>query len=104
MTNQPELARRQRQAAHILVLVLREHTDLPALTWTITDALHAHIDLCDVDSDRDRQVFTTWVTALNMTHHPEHAAKATGMGTVNLHAHRHINGLLVTLTATVHPY
>jgi hypothetical protein len=102
MTNQPELARRQRQAAHILVLVLREHADLPALTWTITDALHAHIDLCDVDSDRDRRVFTTWVTALNMTHHPEPAGQA--MGTVNLHAHRHINGLLVTLTATVHPY
>ena len=102
MTNQPELARRQRQAAHILVLVLREHADLPTLSWTITDALHAHIDLCDVDSDRDRRVFTTWVTALNMTHHPEPVGQATG--TVNLHAHRHINGLLVTLTATVHPY
>ncbi len=104
MSNQPELARRQRQAADILVLVLREHTDLPMLTWTIAPdgLLHAHIDLCDVEADRDRRVFTTWVTALDLTRHPEPVDEATG--TVHLHAHRHINGLLVTLTATVHPF
>lgn len=103
MSNRPDLARRQRQAAHILVLVLRAHADLPALTWTITpDGLHAHIDLCEVDADRDRRVFTTWVTALDMTRHPESVGQATG--TAHLHAHRHINGLLVTLTATIHPF
>lgn len=103
MSNQPEPAQRQRQAAHILVGVLREHADLPMLTWTITaDGLHAHIDLCDVDADRDRQVFTTWATALDLTPHPEPVGEA--MDTVHLHAHRHINGLLVTLTATVHPF
>lgn len=103
MSNQPELARRQRHAAHILVLVLREHADLPLLTWTITpDRLHAHIDLCDVESNRDRRVFTTWVSALHMTRHSEPVGKA--IGTVRLKAHGHINGLLVTLTAIVHPF
>jgi hypothetical protein len=104
MSNQPDLARRQRQATHILVLILRQHADLPVLTtWTIApDGLHAHIDLCDVDADHDRRVFTTWVTALDLTRHPEPVSETTG--TVHLHAHRHINGLLVTLTATVHPF
>jgi hypothetical protein len=96
-------ARRQRQAAHILVLLLREHASLPVLTWTITvNGLHAHVDLCDVDSDRDRRVFTTWVAALHLTPHPEPASEPTSPA--HLHAHRHINGLLVTLTATVHPF
>lgn len=103
MNNQSEFARRQCQAAHVLALVLRQqHADLPALTWTITDRLHAFIERCDVDSYRDRRVFTAWVTALNMTPHPEPGGEATG--TVQLHAHRHINGLLVTLTATIHPF
>lgn len=103
MSNRPEPARRQRQAAHILVRILREHADLPVLTWTITSGgLHAHIDLCDVEADRDRRVFTTWVTALNLNRHPDPVNQATG--TVHLHAHCRINGLLVTLTATIHPF
>jgi hypothetical protein len=103
MSNQPEPARRQRQAAHILVLLLREHASLPVLTWTITaDGLHAHIDLCDVDANRDRRVFTTWVAALDLTRHLEPVGEP--ISPVHLHAHRHINGLLVTLTATIHPF
>jgi hypothetical protein len=99
MNNRSEPARRQRQAAHILVLVLREHASLPLLTWTITaDALHAHVDLCDVESDHDRRVFTTWAAALDMTPHTQPDNQTAG--TVHLHAHRHINGLLVT----VHPF
>jgi hypothetical protein len=99
----PDPARWQRQAAHILALLLREHASLPVLTWTITaDGLHAHINLCDVDSDHDRRVFTTWAAALDLTHHPEPVGEPTSP--VHLHAHRHINGLLVTLTATIHPY
>lgn len=101
MNLEPDPARRQRQAAHILVLLLREHATLPVLTWTITaDGLHAHIHLCDVDANRDRRVFTTWVAALDLTRHPEREPTSP----VHLHAHRHINGLLVTLTATVHPF
>jgi hypothetical protein len=105
MMKSPDLARRQRQAAHILTLILREHSHLPVLTWTVTPtALHAHVDVCDLEPGRDRQGFTAWATALDPTQHPDPEPVLDTWGTTHLRANRHVNGLPVVLTATIHPY
>lgn len=103
----PDPARRQRlrQAAHILALTLRAHPDLPVLTWTVTpDTLRAHVDVCDLEPGRDRQVFTAWATALDPTGNPDPEPVLDTWGMTHLRANRHVNGLPVILTATVHPF
>jgi hypothetical protein len=102
----PDLARqRLRQAAFILALTLREHPDLPVLTWTVTpDFLHAHADVCDVEPGHDRQVFTAWADALTPTGYPDPDPVLDTSGTTHLRANRYANGLAVILTATVHPF
>jgi hypothetical protein len=99
----PDPARRQRQAAHILALVLRENPHLPVITWTVTPtALHGHADLCDVNPGRDRQVFTAWAAALDLAEHPD--PEPDPRGPARLRAARNVAGLPVVLTATVHPF
>ena len=101
---EPLQRRRLRQAAHLLVLFLRQHPDLPVLAWTVTpDALHGHADLCDA-SDRNRQVFTTWTQALALTDYSDPDPTSDDWETHQLHAHGRINGLLVILTATRRPF
>lgn len=102
----PDLAQqRLRQAAFILALTLREHPDLPVLTWTVTpDFLHGHVDVCDLEPGRDRQVFTSWANALAPTEHPDPEPVLDTSGTTRLRAHRYVNGLAIILTATVHPF
>jgi hypothetical protein len=105
MTNRSEPARRQRQAAHTLAQLLREHPDLPAIDWTVSQhGLHAHFYLCDVDPYDDRESFTAWTAALGLTHGPGPARGRGLTGASDMHAYRLIDGVLVILTATVHPY
>jgi hypothetical protein len=97
--------RQLRQAAHILILILREHPDLPVLTWSVTpDHLHAHAVLCDVEADNDQQVFTAWAHALAQTAHPDPEPALDASGATQLRAVRRVHGLPVILTATVHPF
>lgn len=103
----PDLASRQRlrQAAFVLALTLREHPDLPVLTWTVTpDLLHAHVDACDLETDRGRQAFTAWAETLAPAGHPDPEPVLDTSGTTHLRADRHVNGLPVILTATVYPF
>jgi hypothetical protein len=109
MMSSPDLARRQRlrQAASILALTPREHPDLPVLTWTVTpDLLRGHVDACDLEPSHDRRVFISWADALDPTEHPDPDPEPVldTSGTTHLRANRHVNGLAVTLTATVHPF
>ena len=102
----PDLARRQRlrHAAVILTFTLREHPDLPVLTWTVTpDFLRGHVDVCDLEPGRDRQVFTAWANALAPSAYPDPDPVLDTSGTTHLRANRYVNGLAVILTATVHP-
>lgn len=103
----PNRARRQRlhRAAHVLVVILRKHSDLPVLTWSITcDHLHGHADLCDVESGHDRSVFTAWADALTPTGPPDAEPVLDAWGVTHLRANRTAAGLTVILTATVHPF
>ena len=104
--NNPDLpARRQRRAAHILVAILREHSHLPVLTWSVApDHLHGHADLCDVESGHDRSVFTAWADALTPTGYPDPEPVLDAWGISHLRANRNVAGLSVILTATVHPF
>ena len=68
-----------RQAAGVLVFVLDAHRELPVLTWTVTpDVLLAHADVCDLDPDRDRRVFTVWAQALPASEGRDPAPRALG--------------------------
>jgi hypothetical protein len=101
MNNRSEPARRQRQAAHLLAQILREQPDLPTIDWTVSQhGLHAHLYLCDVDPYDERQAFTAWTTALGLNPGPGQSLP----GVNDLHAHRLIDGVLVILTATIHPF
>ena len=101
MNNRSEPARRQRQAAHLLAQLLREHPDLPTVDWTVSQhGLHAHLYLCDVDPYDQRDALATWTTALALT--PEPTPGLPGVNDIN--AHRFIDGVLVILTATIHPF
>jgi hypothetical protein len=107
MMSGPDPARRQRlrRAASVLALTLREHPDLPVLTWTVTpDLLHGHVDACDLEPGRGRQAFTAWAETLAPTGHPDPEPVLDASGTTHLRADRHVTGLPVVLTATVHPF
>lgn len=101
---EPVQRRRLRQAAHLLVLLLREHPDLPVLAWTVAPhALRGHADLCDA-SDRNRQVFTAWAHALSLADHSDPEPTSDDWQTHQLRAHRRVSGLPVILTATLRPF
>jgi putative transposase len=99
MSNRSDPARRQRQATQLLDQILHDHPDLPIIDWTVGQhGLHAHFYLCDVDPYDEREAFTAWVTALDLTH--GHSILAIN----EIRTHRLIDDVLVILTATVHPY
>lgn len=94
-----------RQCAQVLVLVLREHRDLPVLTWTVTpDLLRGHADVCDVEPGRDRRVFTAWADALPVSEGCDPMPELDESGVTHLRANRRVNGVPVVLTAAVHPF
>jgi hypothetical protein len=94
-----------RRAAGVLVFVLDEHRELPVLTWTVTpDVLRAHADVCDLDSGRDRRVFTDWARALPASEGRDPAPVLDEAGVTRLRAVRRVDGVPVVLTAAVHPY
>lgn len=98
MTSNTDRARWQRQAAHTLTEILRQHPRLPVIAWTITPVgICAHVSV-PADPRRTEQVFTAWRTALHLPEqrhpHPE------GTGHVHLHARGQFNGIRVSLTAT----
>jgi hypothetical protein len=95
--------RRQRQAAHLLVSFLTDHPDLPPVDWTVSQhGLHARFYLCAVDPRDDREAFTAWTTVIGLTH----AQRPTYhvIDDEQITARRTIDDVLVTLTATVHPF
>jgi len=94
-----------RQSAHVLVLVLDGHPDLPVLTWLVTpDGLRGHAEVCDLDRGRDRRVFTAWADALPVVDGFDPAPALDESGVTRLRADRRVDGVPVTLTATVHPF
>lgn len=94
-----------RRAAHVLVLILEEHQDLPVLTWTVTpDVVRGHVDVCDLDPGRDRQVFVAWAGALPAGEGDDPAPVLDESGVTRLRAVRRVSGLPVVLTASVHPF
>ncbi|MGH9259141.1 MAG: hypothetical protein ACRD08_04465 [Acidimicrobiales bacterium] len=101
---EPVQRRKLRQAAHLLILFLRQHPDLPPLIWTVApDALHAHAGLCDV-SDRNRQVFTTWAQALSLTDYSDLEPTDNDWDVQWLRAHGRFAGMPVFLTASLRPF
>lgn len=104
MNSQSESARRQRQAANTLAQFLRDHPDLPVIDWTVTQhGPRAHLHLCEVDPRDDREAFTAWTTALGLAHGPDRGLGRLPLGANDARAYRFIDGVLVILTATVHP-
>ena len=102
-----ELMRRGwlRQSAQVLVLVLAKHRDLPVLTWTVTpELLCGHAEVCDLDSGRDRRVFTVWADALPASEGGDPVPELDAAGVTRLRANRRVNGVPVVLTAAVHPF
>jgi hypothetical protein len=102
-----DLVRRRllRRSAHVLVLLLGEHADLPVLTWTVTpDVLRGHVDVCDLDRGRDRQLFAMWADALPASEGRDPAPVLDEAGVTQLRANRRCNGVPVVLTAAVHPF
>jgi hypothetical protein len=94
-----------RRSAHVLVLVLGRHPDLPVLTWTVTpDVLRGHADVCDLDPGRDRQVFDVWADALPASEGRDPMPALDDSGVTRLRANRRANGVPVVLTAAVHPF
>jgi hypothetical protein len=103
--SRPDPARRQRQAAHLLAQFLREHPDLPAIDWTVSQhGLHAHFYLCDVDPYDEREALATWTTALGLTHGLDRGPGRGLPRASDMHAYRLIDDVLVILTATAHPF
>ena len=103
--NRPDPARRQRQAAHLLTQILCEHPGLPAIDWIVSQhGLHAHLYLCDVDPYDQRDALAAWTTALGLTHGPDHRSERILPGGADRHVYRFVDGVLVILTATVHPF
>jgi len=103
----PDRARRQllRSSAHVLVLILRQHPDLPVLTWTVTpDFVRGHAEVCDLDPGRERRVFEVWADALVATEVGNPAPVLDEWGVTRLRANRRVNRVPVVLTAAVHPY
>jgi hypothetical protein len=93
------------RAARVLVLVLDEHRELPVLTWTVApDVLQAHVDVCDLDSGRDRRVFNVWAQALPASEGRDPAPVCDDAGVTRLCAVRRVYGVPVVLTAAVHPF
>jgi hypothetical protein len=102
-----DLLRRRllRQSASVLVLVLGEHRGLPVLTWTVTpEVLLGHAEVCEVDSGRDRRVFTSWADALPASEGCDPAPVLDDSGVTRLRANRRFNGVPIVLTAAVHPF
>ena len=94
-----------RQSAQVLVFVLREHPELPVLTWTLTpDVLRGHAEVCDLVPGRDRQVFTVWADALPASEGCDPVPVLDESGVTRLRACRRVNGVPVVLTAAVHPF
>ena len=94
-----------RKAAHVLVLVLDEHRELPVLTRTVTpEVLQAHADVRDLDADRDRRVFNAWAQALPASGGRDPAPVVDDAGVTRLRAVRRVSGVPVVLTAAVHRY
>ena len=94
-----------RRSAHVLVLILGEHPDLPVLTWTVTaDVLRGHADVCDLDPGRDREIFNVWAEALPASEGRDPAPVLDETGVTQLRASRRVSGVPVVLTAAVHPF
>jgi hypothetical protein len=94
-----------RWAAGALVLVLDAHRELPVLTWTVTPrALIGHAVLCEVGPGPGRRVFTAWADALPACEGVDPAPVLDEGGVTRLRANRRVNGVLVVLTAAVHPF
>jgi hypothetical protein len=94
-----------RRSAHVLVLILSGHPDLPVLTWTVTpDVLRGHADVCDLDPGRDRQVFNDWAEALPASEGCDPMPVLDESGMTRLRANRRVSGVPVVLTAAVHPF
>lgn len=101
---EPVQRRRLRQAAHLLILFLRQHPDLPPLIWTVApDALRGHADLTDA-YERNRQVFTTWTRALSLTDYSDPEPTDDDWEIHRLRAHGRFNGMPVFLAATLRPF
>jgi hypothetical protein len=103
----PGVLRRRllRQSARVLVLILSRHLELPVLTWTVApDVLRGHADVCDVDSGRNREVFTVWADALPASEGSDPRPVLDESGVTWLRANRRVNGVPVVLTAAVHPF
>jgi hypothetical protein len=100
-----DLVRLLRRSAHVLVLILSEHSGLPVLTWTVTpDVLRGHADVCDLDPGRERQVFTVWADALPASEGCDPMPVLDEWGVTRLRANRRVDGVPVVLTAAVHPF
>jgi hypothetical protein len=104
----PDPARRLHEAAHMLAQFLREHPDLPAVDWTVSQhGLHAHFYMCDADPSSQRDAFTAWTPALALTpgrdREPGQRQRLLPGG-ADLHSYRIIDDVLVILTATIHPF
>jgi hypothetical protein len=94
-----------RRSAHVLVMILSRHPDLPVLTWTVTpDVLRGHADVCDLDPGRGRRVFDVWADALAATRGCDLMPALDDSGVTRLRANRRANGVPVVLTAAVHPF
>jgi S-ribosylhomocysteine lyase LuxS involved in autoinducer biosynthesis len=103
--SRPDPARRQHQAAHLLAQFLREHPDLPAIDWIVSQhGLHAHFYLCDVDAYDQRKAFAAWTTALGLAQAPHRGPDRGLPGASDMHAYRFIDDVLVILTATAHSF
>jgi hypothetical protein len=103
MSRRPDPAHRQRQAAHLLAGFLDDHPDLPPIDWTISQhGLHAHFYLRDVNPCDDREAFTAWTSAMGLAQTRARSHRVVSEAQIS--AHRVIDGVLVILTATVHPF
>jgi hypothetical protein len=103
----PDLARRQRrrqrQTANLLVRFLTEHPDLPLVDWTVSQhALYTHFYLCDVDTFDQRDASTAWTTMLGLTHVQRPTYRV--IDDEKITAYRTIDGVLVIITASIHPF
>ena len=100
MSPTPDPAARQRHAAHLLAQLLRKHPDLPVLDWSVSPhRLHAQLYLCHADPNDQRAAFTAWTTTLSLAQ-----PRDPGDGVPEIHVHRYLDDVLVSLTATIHPF
>jgi hypothetical protein len=86
----------QRQAAHTLTLILREHPHLPVIAWTIASA-GATLTARVTTPGHSEQVFTAWATALDLT---EGRTRHPNGAYIRLWAQGHIDGTRINLSTT----